>query len=88
VKFRRARDAPWGLATEFPFDAKVISSPCTAGFGIASKGGGELPASVDPMSDGESVDLTTQIGRYNDAWNRHDVDAIVALHTDESHERR
>jgi steroid delta-isomerase-like uncharacterized protein len=36
------------------------------------------------MRDGESVDLTTQIGRYNDAWNRHDVDAIVALHTDDS----
>lgn len=36
------------------------------------------------MSQGESVDLTAQIGRYNEAWNRHDVDAILALHTDDS----
>jgi steroid delta-isomerase-like uncharacterized protein len=26
------------------------------------------------------VDLRAVIDRYNDAWNRHDVDAIVALH--------
>jgi steroid delta-isomerase-like uncharacterized protein len=25
-------------------------------------------------------DLRAMIGEYNDAWNRHDVDAIVALH--------
>jgi steroid delta-isomerase-like uncharacterized protein len=25
-------------------------------------------------------DLTGAIGRYNDAWNRHDLDAIVAMH--------
>jgi ketosteroid isomerase-like protein len=25
-------------------------------------------------------DLRALIDRYNDAWNRHDVDAIVALH--------
>jgi steroid delta-isomerase-like uncharacterized protein len=36
------------------------------------------------MREGEGVDLTTQIGRYNEAWNRHDVDAILALHTDDS----
>jgi len=29
-----------------------------------------------------SLDAT--IDRYNDAWNRHDVDAILALHTDDS----
>jgi steroid delta-isomerase-like uncharacterized protein len=28
--------------------------------------------------------LEATIGRYNDAWNRHDVDAILALHTDDS----
>jgi len=26
------------------------------------------------------ADLTDAIGRYNDAWNRHDLDAIVAMH--------
>jgi steroid delta-isomerase-like uncharacterized protein len=26
------------------------------------------------------VDLRAVIDRYNDAWNRHDVDAIMALH--------
>jgi steroid delta-isomerase-like uncharacterized protein len=26
------------------------------------------------------TDLRATIDRYNDAWNRHDVDAIVALH--------
>jgi steroid delta-isomerase-like uncharacterized protein len=25
-------------------------------------------------------DLEAAIGRYNDAWNRHDVEAIVAMH--------
>jgi steroid delta-isomerase-like uncharacterized protein len=29
---------------------------------------------------GESV-LREMIDRYNDAWNRHDVEAIVAMHT-------
>ena len=28
--------------------------------------------------------LRTVIDKYNDAWNRHDVDAIVAMHTDDS----
>ncbi|MCK6531871.1 MAG: ester cyclase [Polyangiaceae bacterium] len=28
--------------------------------------------------------LEAVIARYNDAWNRHDVEAIVALHTDDS----
>ena len=28
--------------------------------------------------------LEAAINRYNDAWNRHDVDAILALHTDDS----
>jgi len=27
-----------------------------------------------------SVDLTKTIGRYNDAWNDHDLDAIMAMH--------
>ena len=27
-----------------------------------------------------SVDLTKMIGRYNDAWNDHDLDAIMAMH--------
>jgi len=27
-----------------------------------------------------SVDLRAAIGRYNDAWNAHDLDAIMALH--------
>jgi steroid delta-isomerase-like uncharacterized protein len=28
----------------------------------------------------EAEELREKIERYNDAWNRHDVDAIVALH--------
>jgi steroid delta-isomerase-like uncharacterized protein len=28
-------------------------------------------------------DLQAAIDRYNDAWNRHDVDAIVAMHADD-----
>ena len=28
--------------------------------------------------------LAAVIERYNDAWNRHDIDAIVALHTEDS----
>jgi steroid delta-isomerase-like uncharacterized protein len=28
--------------------------------------------------------LRAVIDEYNDAWNRHDVDAIVAMHTDDS----
>src|SRR6185436_17185372 len=27
-----------------------------------------------------SVDLTEAIGRYNDAWNGHDLDAMMAMH--------
>jgi steroid delta-isomerase-like uncharacterized protein len=27
-----------------------------------------------------SVDLEAAIGRYNDAWNAHDLDAIMAMH--------
>ena len=34
---------------------------------------------VNPSSDIEAT-----IGRYSDAWNRHDVEAILALHTDDS----
>jgi steroid delta-isomerase-like uncharacterized protein len=30
------------------------------------------------------ADLEGVIARYNDAWNRHDVDAILSLHTDDS----
>jgi steroid delta-isomerase-like uncharacterized protein len=26
------------------------------------------------------VELTDTIGRYNDAWNSHDLDAIIAMH--------
>jgi steroid delta-isomerase-like uncharacterized protein len=26
------------------------------------------------------VELTDTIGRYNDAWNAHDLDAIIAMH--------
>jgi len=29
-------------------------------------------------------ELEAVIGRYNDAWNRHDVAAILAMHTDDS----
>ena len=31
-----------------------------------------------------TTDLESIIARYNDAWNRHDVDAILALHTEDS----
>ena len=31
-----------------------------------------------------TIDLEDVIARYNDAWNRHDVDAILALHTEDS----
>jgi steroid delta-isomerase-like uncharacterized protein len=31
-----------------------------------------------------AVDLENVIARYNDAWNRHDVEAILDLHTDDS----
>jgi steroid delta-isomerase-like uncharacterized protein len=32
----------------------------------------------------DGAELQEFIDRYNDAWNRHDVDAIVAMHTDDS----
>src|SRR5258707_14970977 len=33
------------------------------------------------MSDADSIDnLTVTIGRYNDAWNAQDLDAIMAMH--------
>jgi steroid delta-isomerase-like uncharacterized protein len=33
------------------------------------------------MSDTDGIDsLTATIGRYNDAWNAHDLEAIVAMH--------
>ena len=33
------------------------------------------------MNDADGIDaLTEAIGRYNDAWNAHDLDAIVAMH--------
>jgi steroid delta-isomerase-like uncharacterized protein len=33
------------------------------------------------MDAADGIDaLTETIGRYNDAWNAHDVDAIVAMH--------
>jgi steroid delta-isomerase-like uncharacterized protein len=33
------------------------------------------------MSDADSIDnLTAAIGRYNDAWNAQDLDAIIAMH--------
>ena len=35
-----------------------------------------------PPVDGE--ELQTFIDRYNQAWNRHDVEAIVSMHTDDS----
>jgi steroid delta-isomerase-like uncharacterized protein len=34
---------------------------------------------TDPGKDSEAA-LTAAIGRYNDAWNAHDLDAIVAMH--------
>jgi steroid delta-isomerase-like uncharacterized protein len=33
------------------------------------------------VSEADGIEaLTEAIGRYNDAWNAHDVDAIVAMH--------
>jgi steroid delta-isomerase-like uncharacterized protein len=32
----------------------------------------------------DGPELQAFIDRYNDAWNRHDVDAIVSMHTDDS----
>jgi steroid delta-isomerase-like uncharacterized protein len=29
-------------------------------------------------------ELEAVMARYNDAWNRHDIDAILAMHTDDS----
>ena len=34
---------------------------------------------TDPGKDSEQA-LTAAIGRYNEAWNAHDLDAIMALH--------
>jgi steroid delta-isomerase-like uncharacterized protein len=34
---------------------------------------------VDQGKDSEAA-LTETIGRYNDAWNAHDLDAIMAMH--------
>jgi steroid delta-isomerase-like uncharacterized protein len=34
---------------------------------------------ADPSKDSEQA-LTATIGRYNDAWNAQDLDAIVAMH--------
>ena len=34
---------------------------------------------ADPGKDSELA-LTAAIGRYNEAWNSHDLDAIVAMH--------
>lgn len=31
-----------------------------------------------------SLETEALVDRYNDAWNRHDVDAILAFHTDDS----
>jgi steroid delta-isomerase-like uncharacterized protein len=31
-------------------------------------------------TDAARADLRETIGRYNDAWNAHDLDAIIALH--------
>ena len=35
---------------------------------------------TDSSKDSEQA-LTETIGRYNDAWNAHDLDAIMAMHT-------
>src|SRR5437773_12033815 len=32
----------------------------------------------------DGAELQDFIDRYNDAWNAHDVDAILAMHTDDS----
>ena len=32
----------------------------------------------------DGPELQTFIDRYNEAWNRHDVDAIVSMHTEDS----
>ena len=34
---------------------------------------------TDPSKDSEQA-LTAAIGRYNEAWNAHDLDAIMAMH--------
>jgi steroid delta-isomerase-like uncharacterized protein len=34
---------------------------------------------TDPGKDSEQ-ELTAAIGRYNEAWNSHDLDAIMAMH--------
>ncbi|HSK51039.1 MAG TPA: nuclear transport factor 2 family protein [Solirubrobacterales bacterium] len=34
---------------------------------------------TNPGKDSEQA-LTEAIGRYNEAWNAHDLDAIVAMH--------
>ncbi len=34
---------------------------------------------TDPGKDSEAA-LTAAIGRYNEAWNAHDLDAIVTMH--------
>jgi steroid delta-isomerase-like uncharacterized protein len=33
---------------------------------------------------GNDASVQAMMDRYNDAWNRHDVDAILALHTEDS----
>jgi steroid delta-isomerase-like uncharacterized protein len=35
---------------------------------------------LSPVADSESGDLARLIERYNQAWNDHDLDAIVAMH--------
>ena len=37
----------------------------------------------DPTKGSEGA-LREAIGRYNDAWNAHDLDAIMALHAPDS----